>query len=233
MRTRRLHPVPLVAGLVVALVTAMLGNWQMRRAAEKVDVQHQIEAGASAAPVALNALPDTTEWRSVSVSGTWQSEATIFLDNRVYEGRPGYHVFTPMQLDGQSGWVLVNRGWAPMGADRNLLPQVPTATQPLAVSGSIRWPEPAPFTLAAEAGDGPLWQFIDLEPYRDWSGVPVRDWIVQQTSASDDGLIRDWPRPDSGIDRHRGYALQWYSFAGISLALTGFYVFRSFRSYAA
>lgn len=233
MSVRRLHPVPLIAGLVVALVTVLLGNWQMRRADEKRDIQQQIEAGASAAPVALDALPDTAEWRNVRVRGVWQADATIFVDNRVYEGRPGYHVLTPLRLDGDDGWVLVNRGWAPMNADRSRLPVVPTASAPLSVSGSIRWPEPAPFTLAAEAGDGALWQFIDVAQYRAWSGVPVRDWIVQQTSASDDGLIRDWPRPDSGIDRHHGYALQWYSFAGISLALTGFYVFRSFRSYAA
>lgn len=233
MSVRRLHPVPLIAGLVVALVTIMLGNWQMQRAAEKRDMQLQIETGAKAAPVALDALAEASEWRNVRLSGVWQTDATIFVDNRVHEGRPGYHVLTPLQLNDDKGWVLVNRGWAPMGADRAQLPKVPTVAGPTSVSGSIRWPEPGPFTLAAEAGDGQLWQYIDVEQYRAWSSVPVRDWIVQQTSTSDDGLIRDWPRPDSGIDRHRGYALQWYSFAGISLALTGFYVFRSFRSYAA
>jgi cytochrome oxidase assembly protein ShyY1 len=28
-----------------------------------------------------------------------------------------------------------------------------------------------------------------------------------------DGLVRDWPAPSLGIERHRGYAVQWYALA--------------------
>jgi cytochrome oxidase assembly protein ShyY1 len=50
--------------------------------------------------------------------------------------------------------------------------------------------------------------------------------VVQQTSDADDGLARDWPRPDAGVDKHRIYALQWYSFAALAAVL---YVFLSFK----
>ncbi|MGL1833110.1 SURF1 family protein [Rhodocyclaceae bacterium SMB388] len=233
MTVTRLHPVPVLAGLIVIVGTTLLGNWQMQRAAEKQDIQARIDAGLRAEPVPVDTLGVPAEWQNVSLTGNWRAEGTIYLDNRVYDGRAGYHVLTPLQLANAQGWVLVNRGWVFAGPDRATLPPVPTALGPTTVIGQVREPESAPFTLATEAGQGALWQYIDVARYRDWSGLAVRDWIVQQTSSSDDGLVRDWPRPDAGMDRHRGYALQWYSFAGIALALTGFYVYRSVRSDAA
>ena len=35
----------------------------------------------------------------------------------------------------------------------------------------------------------------------------------------DDKLARVWPRPDVGIDKHRGYALQWFSFALVAIVV--------------
>lgn len=232
MMERRLHPVPVLAGIALLVVTVMLGNWQMRRAAEKADIQIRLEAGAAAAPVDAGGDLEVAEWTKVSLSGRWAADRTIYLDNRVHHGRAGFQVLTPLALAGGEGWVLVNRGWIASGADRQALPSVPADEVEVQVVGQVRHPEASPFTLAAQAGQGRLWQYLDLAAYRDWSGLPVRDWVVQQASHAEDGLVRDWPRPDAGMDRHKAYALQWYSFAGLSLALTGFYVFRSFRSYA-
>jgi surfeit locus 1 family protein len=227
---RRLHPLPLAAGIVVALLTILLGNWQVRRAAEKSELQTRIEAGASGTAVEPDASADLPEWRSVALHGEWQPAGTIYLDNRVYAGRAGYHVLTPLRLDDGAGIVLVNRGWIAAGGDRAQLPEVVPPAGRVTLAGTVRHPELKPFTLAREAAQGRLWQFIDIDRYRTWSGLAVRDWVAQQTSASPDGLVRDWPRPDAGIERHRGYALQWYSLAGLALVLTGAYVFRGSRS---
>jgi surfeit locus 1 family protein len=43
--------------------------------------------------------------------------------------------------------------------------------------------------------------------------------VLQQTNDASDGLVREWDRPDLGIDKHRGYALQWYSLAGLTAVL--------------
>jgi cytochrome oxidase assembly protein ShyY1 len=37
--------------------------------------------------------------------------------------------------------------------------------------------------------------------------------VLQQTSEAADGLARVWGRPDTGADKHRGYAFQWYALA--------------------
>lgn len=229
MTARRLHPVPVLAGLGLAALTILLGHWQLGRADEKRQMQAQIEAGAAAEPVTVRAGAQVHEWMPVRLHGQWAPEATIFLDNRIHDGQPGYHVLTPLQLDHGAGWVLVNRGWVAAGSRRDMLPTVLPPQAGDALLGSVRTPERDPFTLARQAGEGVLWQYIDLAQYRDWSGIEVLDWMVHQTSPADDGLVRDWPRPDAGIDRHRGYALQWYAFAGLSLALTALYAYRTLK----
>jgi cytochrome oxidase assembly protein ShyY1 len=41
--------------------------------------------------------------------------------------------------------------------------------------------------------------------------------MIQQTSPTGDGLVRDWPAPDFGIDKHYGYAFQWFALAATLL----------------
>jgi cytochrome oxidase assembly protein ShyY1 len=50
--------------------------------------------------------------------------------------------------------------------------------------------------------------------------------VVQQHSAADDGLLREWPRPDAGVEMHESYELQWYSFAALAVVLGVVFAFR-------
>jgi surfeit locus 1 family protein len=150
----------------------------------------------------------------------------------VHERRAGYHVLMPLRLaDGSA--VLINRGWVAAGADRGTLPPVRTPRGVVEITGRVIVPEKDPFSLGATPRDGARWQYVDPAGYAEWSGVGVASWTVQQDSAVDDGLVRDWPAPSLGEDTHRGYALQWYSLAALAAALTAYYVFRSFRKHAA
>jgi surfeit locus 1 family protein len=225
------HFVPLAAGLAVCLVGVQLGNWQLRRAGEKTEIgKRATELAATPAQPLLGPLPSQVlrEWQRVSLTGEWLYQGAIFLDNRVYQGRPGYHLLTPMRLS--SGEViLVNRGWLAAGADRAHLPEVGGGAGAAQVEGVVRYPEEKPFTLAQQAGVGRLWQVLDLPAYRRAFGLPVAAFVVQQTSAEADGLVRDWPRPDAGVDRHQGYAVQWYGLAATAAAMTGLYALRKQR----
>lgn len=235
IRPYGMHPVPLLAGVVVAIVAVQLGNWQLRRADEKREIGVRIEQHANAGPQMLASAVrgvQPPEWSRVVVRGHWLPEAAMYVDNRVLDRRPGYHVLMPLELaDGSV--VLINRGWAAAGPDRSVLPEVDTPSDKVEVAGRVVVPERDPFSLADQARDGQRWQFIDLEAYRAWSGVSPGDWVLQQNSEADDGLERRWADPDLGEDTHRGYALQWYSLAALAAALTGYYVFRSFRKNAA
>lgn len=222
----RLHPLPLIAGLLMFALTVQLGNWQTRRAAEKLAMQADIESSALHEAVKLGQGVVPHPWQRVRLSGAWLERGTILLDNRVHQGRAGYHLITPLQLDdGRVVWV--KRGWLAANADRSRLPQLPPSGGRGDIEGVVRVAESGGFSLASSAGEGVLWQVLDRAAYGAATGLMVEDWLVEQQGASD-ALVRDWPRPDAGIDRHRGYALQWYAMAGLSLVLTLVYVARSF-----
>jgi hypothetical protein len=78
------------------------------------------------------------------------------------------------------------------------------------------------FELATEPATGPVWQNLDPARFIAATGVPVMPVMIEATAApigseGDDGLVRDWPAPDFGVDKHRIYSVQWYSFAGLAI----------------
>ena len=118
LKQLRFRPRPL--GTAVALVfTALftgLGVWQLNRAQEKEGLSSAFEAQRALAP--LNLVTDrvdiaTHQYRDATVRGAFAKDHQIYVDNVVFDGRPGYEVFTPLQLENGHGYVLVDRGWIP------------------------------------------------------------------------------------------------------------------------
>ena len=72
---------------------------------------------------------------------------------------------------------------------------------------------------AGPRAEGPVWQNLEFGEFTTWSGLPVESYALEQHSGLEDGLARDWPRADAAVDKHRSYALQWYSLAALSVAL--------------
>ncbi|WP_230411854.1 SURF1 family protein [Denitromonas iodatirespirans] len=218
--------VPYLVGVLVCVLTVQLGLWQTRRAEEKLALGERMAAEAEAPMTVLAAAPE--EWQAVRLTGHWLTAGSIYLDNRVHHGQPGYQLLTPLQTeDGRR--VLVKRGWLAAGRDRTVLPSVRTPEGEVFVSGRVRRPEAKPYSLADTPSEGARWQYLDLAAYRAQTGIAVADVVVEQTDPSSDGLIRDWPRPDLGVDRHRGYAVQWFGLAALSAGLCGWFGWRRWR----
>lgn len=58
------------------------------------------------------------QWRRVAVSGTYDFEREIIVRrNRGKQDRAGFHVITPLQIEGSSSYVLVDRGFIPLGRE--------------------------------------------------------------------------------------------------------------------
>lgn len=221
---------PLIAGVALVAVTLSLGDWQSDRARQKVERQQRFGKLASDGPITVRADASPPDGQPLRLTGRWLSRHTILLDNRTYEGRVGYHVLTPLLLADGSGSVLVNRGWVAASADRRQLPEVPTVEGLQVLEGRARGVEAKPFSLSREVAEGRRWQYLDLAHLGAVAGPELGPqlaaWTLQQTSAAVDGLVRDWPAPGLGVDRHRAYALQWYSLAGLAAALTVWYAGR-------
>ncbi|MCG6874689.1 MAG: SURF1 family protein [Betaproteobacteria bacterium] len=220
--TFRPRLVTTAAAVAFCALSVSLGNWQIRRAAEKETAQAQREARARAEPVTLPAAPIDAEawtWRRVAVRGELVSRYAILIDNRTREGRAGYEVVMPMRIGGSDRYVLVNRGWVAQGRTRDALPSVRTPAGPVRLEGIAVLPPVQVFELGDTASASRVWPHLDLARFRSWSGLALQPIVVLQTSDLDDGLVRRWPRAESGAARHRAYALQWYIFALLTVVL--------------
>ena len=207
---------PGVAVLAAIALTVSLGNWQSRRAEEKLALGRDLDNAAHHAVLALPASPVDVhdyEFRRISARGEYSARHSILLDNKVLRGSAGYQVLTPLRLAGGDMYVLVNRGWVAAGARRDLLPQIRTPAGVAAVEGIAIVPSSRIFELGANTEEGIVWQNLVLARYAKSSGLKLQPIVLQQTSAAADGLARVWARPDTGVNTHRGYAFQWYALA--------------------
>jgi surfeit locus 1 family protein len=176
----------------------LLGNWQAGRAEQK----RAAEAGLE----------------RTSVRGSFLPEHTVFLDNKVRRGRAGYEVVTPLRLSDGKGHVLVNRGWVAAGPSRETLPEVRTPAGEATVEGIVRKGLPRVLQAGPEQR-GRLRQNLDTKEFAAETGLALRPFVIEQHAGTEDGLLREWPRPEAGAEKNEMYALQWYSLAGLSLAL--------------
>lgn len=214
--------VALAAAAGIAITTA-LGYWQYGRGEEKRMLAAKIERLAQEAPIAIGERvldAADVESRRVEASGVFEPKYTVLIDNRIWRRQVGYHVVTPLKLGAGGRYVLVNRGWIVAGTDRSRLPDVKTPAGTQAVRG--RAVVPGRFLeLSRDVAAGRVWQNLTLERYRNATPIAIQPFIIQQdaTDAPDDGLVRDWPPPDFGADKHYGYAFQWFALAALILAL--------------
>jgi surfeit locus 1 family protein len=201
-------------------ITVALGNWQLRRATEKVAAEQTWERVRRAAPVEVLGTSDFGAIaadlpRSVRVRGWFESEHTIWLDNRALKGRAGFLVVMPLRIEGSQVRVLVNRGWAARDpAERTHLPPVGKPDGMVEIEGIAMQGVPRVFQFARK-DVGPIRQNIDIDELRKEIDAPIAGFVIQQTSALDDALDREWTPPATGVERNRGYAFQWFSLAAV------------------
>ena len=221
--------------LAAMALTASLGRWQLSRAAEKEASQAAVAErqrlpaldGASLAQALSDDQARELLHRAITLRGQWLADRTVFLDNRPMARQTGFYVLTPLRLTGSDRVVLVQRGWAPRHqVDRSLLPPVQTPTGEVQVSGRIAAHPPRVYQLGQEQG-GAIRQNLDLDAWRAETGLPLAPMLVVQTGAASDGLQRDWPEAASGVEKHYGYAFQWFGLCTlIGLLLLWFQVVR-------
>jgi surfeit locus 1 family protein len=196
----------------------LLGNWQTRRAEQKRALGAELERSLKSLPLELRPGVDARLIQQrVAATGRFVAERTVLLDNKLRQGRPGYEVITPLALAGSDASVLVNRGWVAAAPTRQQLPELRTPPGEVKVDGIAL--ERLPHALAAGASSGPVRQNLDIGAYATESGLKLLPIVIEQHSDTGDGLLRDWPRPDLGIEKHESYALQWYLFAGLAVIL--------------
>ena len=200
-----------------------LGNWQLSRADEKNARQEQLDRLSQQPTVKLPGVRvklEEFQYREVEIRGEYLPSHTIYLDNKTYKGVAGYHVITPVKLANSKLHVLINRGWIAAGLDRKDLPDVPPLEQgEVTVTGTVVSPEQKMLQLSGEVLTGAVWANLDIQRYHETTGLELQPILVLQEDQLDDGLVRQWDRPDSGSARNIGYAIQWFSLAATAIII--------------
>jgi surfeit locus 1 family protein len=204
--------------VVMIGIFSALAVWQYQRANYKQQVAEAVMQQSAQAPLDLNQT--TVDWpaqrfRPATVTGQWDANSTVLLDNIVHHGKAGYHVITPLQLaNGQH--VLINRGWIEVGADRKILPPITTPVGDIHLSGTLDIPRSKPVFLfgdmPADTEGNQRWLYLDLAHFAQKRGYALAPYLFLQTTDTPDGLRRDWPAPSNSAGMHIGYSIQWAAF---------------------
>jgi surfeit locus 1 family protein len=220
---------PALAALAGIAITASLGNWQLNRAAEKRELKARADAYAAQPPIRVSSdeIPAADiDQRRVEVRGVFEPRYAVYIDNRLYRGAPGYHVIMPLELAGGARYVLVNRGWIARPLDRRDVPDVRTPQTEVKVEGTATLPSTRVLELSDKVTEGRIWQNLTLDRYREAMPIAIQPFVIRQESGIDDGLVREWAPPDFGIDKHYGYAFQWF---GLAATIAIFYAVTQLR----
>lgn len=226
---RRFAP-PAWAVLLTAVALAAfvsLGTWQLGRAREKRGLIAEFAAGSrdtvEANGLDLGGLP---RYQRVRLRGAYDPSRQVLLDNMPSAaGRPGYRVLTPLRRADGRGWVMVDRGWVPLGASREALPDVAVGAGERELSGVLDvLPEPGLRLGPAAAPGATGWPRLLLFPteadLESALGLELETRIVLLDADRPDGYERSWrPATGFGPERHLGYALQWFAFAAVTVVI--------------
>jgi surfeit locus 1 family protein len=220
--------IPTLATLLLLPLLINLGLWQSNKADHKQAMQDIYNQRGESTIFQIGSDPvnlESIRFSRVVARGYFEPAYQILLDNQIYQGQAGYHVITPLHISGSEMRILVNRGWVPVGEDRNILPMIDTPQNEVEVSGYAHDPSGKYLELAHPVDTGgswqKVWQNLDLKRYK--SAVPFSIHAVSvllDPGNSAGGFVRDWPKPDARIEVNRGYAIQWYL---MSLALVVIY----------
>ena len=221
---------PTVAFALLFPLLLSLGLWQTERAQAKRDLVERNAAGEVTAVLDLRSplqFEDGDRYRRATVRGEYIDEQQWLLDNRVYAGQAGYHVFTPFVIAGdRKPSLLINRGWVSVGHSREDLPLLPVPKGEVDLQGRLD----RPASVALVVGEVPLEsvesrvrvQSLDIAALAEARQLPLAPMALVIDEGQPGGLQYDWsPMPQMGPEKHLGYAVQWF---GLAVALLIIYV---------
>lgn len=209
----------------VGFVAAARWQWQRgefkdRRAREFAAAIADTQPAPVADFSALRALQG--DFAQAHLRGRLLTDHVYLHDNRIVNGEYGVDVYVPLAIDG--GHVLVNLGWIAADRSRRSAPSLPLLLPDFDAQGLIA---PAPAIgvmrgadMPVEAGAPSLRLNIDAAAIAGEARlVPMLDRVFWPAPELASPFRRDWQPSGMPADRHRGYALQWASFAVACLIL--------------
>ena len=229
---RFFNPVSLLQSfiaLVLVAVCLFAAQWQFSRGASQSATNRVISANLNLPSLTMadiaNLDPVSSQWRKVTLEGSFSQDKQELVRNRYYEGKFGFEVLTLFTAsNGENFWV--DRGWVAAGPNATTPPIVkPVASGNLEITARIRSENlsrqlQGSFFVTRTSNEKPesitKLQGVDAKPYYlDLLGSP-------------DGKVKPLTEielPELSNGPHYAYGIQWLAFA--LLAIIGrFLLFR-------
>ena len=222
MSFRFLIPSVLIVATIAFLTS--LGFWQLDRANEKRAIEASIQK-ANTGIVELIADENRLlekEYYQVRLKGQYLSNKQFIYDNQIVDQVSGYYVLTPFKLENQSVAIVVNRGFIPWNGDREKLADVSIKKTKSEIKVQISKPIKRIELKSSEIGNNfpVLIQAVDLVKMSELAGIDFSSMVGLLDASMDDGFVRKWEPYTGSIEKHIGYAVQWFLMA-IVLGIIG------------
>lgn len=218
--------VPLLIGVLGAIVLISLGIWQVQRLAWKEAVLARIDARISAPAGDLPADPDPArdEYAPVAVEGDLTGPELHVLVGVKNMGA-GYRVIQALDLGERR--IMVDRGFIPEDAK-----DASRAAGHVSLIGNLHWPDEVDGFTPEPDREAELWFARDVPAMAQELGTaPVLLVVRRQAGGSPEG-ITPLPVDGAGIPNdHLQYAITWFSLAVVWLGMTGYLLWRIRRGY--
>jgi surfeit locus 1 family protein len=202
-----------------------LGFWQWHRGEYRSQLWAQFaRADVPAIEASAASLEQLPKFTRVQVAGEFDAARQVLLDNISRNGASGYEVITLLRLTDGSH-LMVDRGWLPFSGYRDRLPDVAFSVPgEQRLSGRLSNLPVAGIAAgkAPPADEGPwprVTSFPDHEDLRHLWGAKLLAPVLLLDAGSGPGYLREWKPPGVSPDRNYSYAIQWWSFALLAVAM--------------
>ncbi|MEI6860391.1 MAG: SURF1 family protein [Shewanella sp.] len=206
--------------VIMFTILMKLGFWQLDRAEMKEKWQAELSHRQSSAPLSyaqLVSFPSENQLTGYrfSVLASPVSSNIFLLDNQVFNGRVGYLALQPMRITPEGPWMLVELGFVPAGLDRRVLPDVNVITAEVSLNGRLYQKQANPMSLALmpEPGWPKRIQNLNIGEISKLLGQILVPAVLQPDHLEGIDLPHPWIPIPLSSQKHRGYALQWFSMA--------------------
>ena len=220
-----------VLAISLAIVFTLLGFWQVRRLSARQIANKSLAARRFAPEVGLDSLPSDTaaaHFRRVHIKGSYDYPQEIIYTLRGRNGSPGVNILTPLLRNGKDTAVLVNRGWVYSADGTNVDTRPWQETETLDGHGFVEtFPTKGPFAPPSAARPRSF-RRLDRSALAKVLPYPIANYYVILTDSSTSPAAP--PRVEQApLDEgpHRMYAIQWFSFAAISIIGLGIFLRRT------
>ena len=211
------------------LLTLSLGIWQINRGYEKREFENTFSFQQSypVEEITYNLDSKINLYRNISIRGRFLQNL-FYLDNKIYDGKPGVVVLSPFELEDGSA-IIVSRGWVEM-QDRQNFMKIETPNEIMSIVGTLR-PASSGLTLSNDTtlkldDNFFLIQSLAIKEMEEIVGINFKPFVLELSDLSPAAFMSIWKPINLSSYRHFGYAAQWFGLSLVIVLGVFVYLFR-------